>query len=67
MSKEYRWVLIGTLISWSFGYLGADRIYKGDIGLGVLKLLTAGGLGIWWLVDALVWTYELGRAEKAKG
>lgn len=33
------------------GFLGADRFYAGDILLGVLKLLTAGGVGIWILVD----------------
>lgn len=30
---------------------GVDRILIGDIGIGVLKILTAGGCGIWWLVD----------------
>ncbi len=30
---------------------GIDRIYAGSIGLGILKLITFGGFGIWWLVD----------------
>jgi TM2 domain-containing membrane protein YozV len=30
---------------------GWDRLWLGDIGLGVLKYITAGGCGIWWLVD----------------
>lgn len=64
MSKEYRYLLVGTLISWSMGFFGADRVYKGQVGLGILKLVTIGGFGIWWLVDALIWTNELGQSEK---
>jgi TM2 domain-containing membrane protein YozV len=30
---------------------GIDRIYAGSIGLGILKFITFGGFGIWWLVD----------------
>tara|TARA_Y200000002_G_C22634075_1_gene643838 strand:+ start:1038 stop:1421 length:384 start_codon:yes stop_codon:yes gene_type:complete len=38
------------------GVLGIDRIYAGQIGLGVLKLLTFGGLGIWAFID---WIFVL--------
>ena len=37
-----------------------DRFYIGDIGLGIGKLLTLGGLGIWALVD---WFLIRGAAE----
>ncbi|MFL9843331.1 TM2 domain-containing protein [Flavobacterium rhizosphaerae] len=39
------------LISIFAGGLGIDRFYIGDTGLGVGKLLTAGGCGIWAIVD----------------
>ncbi|KXX91206.1 TM2 domain-containing protein [Bacillus cereus] len=33
------------------GFLGAGRFYVGDIGMGILNLLTCGGLGILWFID----------------
>ena len=31
--------------------LGWDRFFLDDIGLGILKLITVYGFGIWWLID----------------
>jgi len=39
------------LLSLFLGELGVDRFYVGKIGTGILKLITVGGCGIWWLVD----------------
>jgi len=65
MSKQTIYLLVGTVLSWSIGYFGADRFYKGDIGLGILKLITFGGVGIWWLVDAAIWSKDLGESLHA--
>lgn len=42
---------IMLVVSLLVGALGIDRFMIGDIGLGVLKLITCGGLGIWAIVD----------------
>ncbi|MGX2970912.1 NINE protein [Helicobacter sp. T3_23-1059] len=49
--------VVGLLLGLFLGGLGADRFYKGDIGLGVVKLLFCWlTLGIWAIIDLfLVW------------
>lgn len=46
--KDPTMMLIVSLLA---GTLGIDRFLIGDVGLGVAKLLTCGGLGIWAIVD----------------
>ena len=64
ISKEWRDSLATMLLSWILGELGIDRFYRGQIGLGVLKLFTAGGAGIWWLVDAIIATVRFGEENR---
>ena len=42
---------ISIIVSIFVGTLGIDRFLIGDIGLGIGKLVTCGGCGIWWLID----------------
>ena len=51
--KDKNWIA-GLLLSILVGSLGVDRFYMGYIGLGILKLITLGGFGIWWLIDLIL-------------
>ncbi len=51
--RKVNWVLT-LIMSILFGSLGVDRFIMGHIGLGILKLITFGGCGIWWLVDLIL-------------
>jgi TM2 domain-containing membrane protein YozV len=58
---ESKWGLVQTMqfkepttsliISIFAGQFGIDRFMIGDTGMGVGKLLTCGGLGIWTIID----------------
>lgn len=50
VASEKSWSLV-LVLSVLFGLYGIDRFYVGRTGLGIIKLATFGGLGIWWAAD----------------
>ena len=53
VSSEKDWI-ITLVLAFLVGIFGIDRFYSGSILLGVLKLVTFGGLGLWWLIDLIM-------------
>jgi len=49
------------IVSLLIGGLGIDRFMLGETGLGVAKLLTCGGAGIWTIID---WFTVMGRTRE---
>jgi hypothetical protein len=57
--------LTAVLLSLFLGSLGIDRFYLGYTGLGVLKLITLGGCGLWALIDLIL--IAIGNIPDADG
>ncbi|MFZ4474035.1 MAG: TM2 domain-containing protein [Saprospiraceae bacterium] len=60
-SIQYKDPTTLLIISLFVGGLGIDRFMLGETGLGVAKLLTCGGVGIWTIVD---WFTVMGRTKE---
>ena len=56
--------LATLLISFFVGWFGIDRFYLGYTALGILKLITFGGCGIWYLVDLIL--IAMGKLDDAE-
>ena len=70
-SDENKWGILQALdfkdptmmliISIIIGSFGVDRFLIGDTGLGILKLISCGGFGIWTIVD---WFLIMGATKE---
>ena len=63
MEKRFDKNVYAWVFSFLLGEFGVDRFVRGQIGLGVLKLLTVGGCGIWALVDWIIALTEVYGSE----
>ncbi|MCL1878612.1 MAG: TM2 domain-containing protein [Defluviitaleaceae bacterium] len=45
--------IVFIIVVIAVGELGIDRFMRGQTMMGVLKLVTCGGLGVWWLIDVI--------------
>jgi TM2 domain-containing membrane protein YozV len=52
-TRKVNW-MITLILSIFLGQLGVDRFMMGQVGWGILKLITFGGFGIWWLIDVIM-------------
>ncbi len=62
MSTDWKNPTAGFLFAFFLGGFAVDRFWLGDIGWGIVKLLTGGAFGIWTIVD---WFTAYGRTRKA--
>jgi len=62
---EQKDFIVALLLSIFVGSIGVDRFYLGYVGLGIVKLITFGGCGVWTLIDIIL--IAMGKLPDANG
>jgi TM2 domain-containing membrane protein YozV len=53
MGIEFKSPMTIFLLAWFVGWIALDRFLLGNVGVGIARILTLHGFGIWWLVDLI--------------
>ncbi|MFQ3559035.1 TM2 domain-containing protein [Streptomyces gramineus] len=57
--------IVAGVLQILLGFLGAGRFYVGSVGIGIAQLLTFGGLGLWALIDGILFLVSHDRTDRA--
>ncbi|MGW5210701.1 TM2 domain-containing protein [Streptomyces sp. NPDC004051] len=56
--------IVAGILQLFLGGLGIGRFYVGSVGVGIAQLLTCGGLGVWSLIDGIIFLVSNDRTDK---
>ncbi|MEU6284457.1 TM2 domain-containing protein [Streptomyces sp. NPDC047028] len=57
--------IVAGVLQILLGFLGAGRFYVGSVGVGIAQLLTFGGLGVWALIDGILFLVSKDRTDRS--
>ncbi|MEU4652629.1 TM2 domain-containing protein [Streptomyces sp. NPDC023723] len=56
--------IVAGLLQIFLGGFGVGRFYVGSVGVGIAQLFTCGGLGLWALIDGILFLTSNDRTDK---
>ncbi|MFF4652665.1 TM2 domain-containing protein [Streptacidiphilus sp. ASG 303] len=55
--------IVAGVLQLFLGGFGVGRFYTGHVGMGIAQLLTCGGLGVWALIDGVLFLVSNDRTD----